>query len=102
MFEQLLKTAMESGGEVIIETKYYCECVKGKVLSLDNDHVSIFHSGTDGGMLWVFGLKDIACCGLVLELPQSLSQLSLFQDASLQQITESLQAPCQHHQTEGD
>jgi hypothetical protein len=77
MFDRLLKTALDTGAEVIVETKYECNGVKGRVLDFDGQHFSIFHSGTDGGMLWVFRLVDVAYCGLVLELPSSLSELAL-------------------------
>jgi hypothetical protein len=75
MFGKLLKTAMDAGTEVIVETKYYGDGVKGRVLDFDGTHFTVFHNGSGGGMLWAFRLEDVACCGLVVELPTSLSSL---------------------------
>jgi hypothetical protein len=76
MFDRLLQTALDTGGEVIVQTRYDCDGVKGRVLDFDGKHFSVFHSGTGGGMLWVFRLIDVAYCGLVLELPTPLKELS--------------------------
>jgi hypothetical protein len=76
MFDRILRTAMESGGEVIVETKYACDGLKGKVLDFDGTHFTLFHNGTGGGMLWVVRVEDIACCGLVVDVPSALSELA--------------------------
>jgi hypothetical protein len=103
MFDRLLKTALDSGGEVIVETKYYCDGVKGRVLDFDGTHFTVFHSGTAGGMLWAFRIEDVAHCGLVLELPHSLSELS--DGTVLSNMLEETIEPthqCPYRQDEGE
>ncbi len=70
MFDHILRTAHESGGEVLVQLKSNCcEQYKGRILNLDSKHFTLFHSGPGGGVLWAFKRKDIAYCGLVVELP---------------------------------
>ncbi|WP_373533410.1 hypothetical protein [Vampirovibrio sp.] len=77
MFEPTLKSAYESGAEVIVQLKHYCcEQYKGRILELSDNTFNLFHSGPDGGMLWTFQLKDIAFCGLVVELPNLAEEAS--------------------------
>lgn len=71
MFDHILKTAHESGGEVLVQLKSNCcEQYKGRILNLDSKHFTLFHSGPGGGVLWAFKRKDVAYCGLVVELPE--------------------------------
>ncbi len=74
MFERVLKTAFESGGDVLVQLQ--SERYKGRVLELSDEYFTLFHSGTGGGVLWVFRLADIAYCGLVVELPSDVARLS--------------------------
>lgn len=38
-------------------------------MELDTDYFSLFHSGTSGGVYWVFQLADVAFIGLVVDPP---------------------------------
>lgn len=70
MFGKILETAYESGAEVIVQLKEFCcDQYKGRVLDLNNEFFSIFHSGSGGGVHWAFKRDDIAFIGLVVELP---------------------------------
>jgi hypothetical protein len=102
MFDKILKAAMESSGEVIVETKYACDGVKGRILDFDGSYFTVFHNGPGGGMLWAFKLEDIAYCGLVVELPTSLTELSEPDPAKeIKPSIESLRS-CSHRQEEGE
>lgn len=100
MFDKILKTALDSGGEVFVETKYYCDGVKGRVLDFDGAQFTIFHNGPGGGMLWAFRVEDIAYCGLVIELPTSLSELS--EPIGDEKNSPESTSPCPHRQEEGE
>lgn len=68
----ILKSAKESGAGVIVVLKS-CQgdTHQGQILDLNARTFTLFHSGTDGGILWCFELSDIACCGLVVDLPEA-------------------------------
>ncbi|WP_303673444.1 hypothetical protein [Vampirovibrio chlorellavorus] len=69
-FDPLLKTAHDSGAEVMIQLRELCcDPYKGKITTLNADDFTLFHSGTDGGVLWSFLKKDVAFCGLLVERP---------------------------------
>lgn len=71
MFEPILKSAYESGAEIIVQLKHYCcEQYQGRILELSDNTFNLFHSGPGGGMLWTFLIKDIAFCGVVVDLPR--------------------------------
>jgi hypothetical protein len=76
MFTKMLQTALDSGKDIIVETKYYCDGVKGKVLDFDGEYFTLFHNGTGGGMLWAFRVEDVAYCGLLIDVPTALHDLS--------------------------
>ncbi len=85
MFCKILTMALESAGEVIVETKYTGHGVRGRVMDFDGKSFTLFHSGNGGGMLWVFRLDDLAHCGLILDLPsdvQNWSSSSIMQQAA--------------------
>jgi hypothetical protein len=70
-FDPLLKTAHDTGAEVMIQLrKNCCDPFKGKITSLNPHDFTLFHSGTDGGVLWSFLKKDVAYCGLLVERPE--------------------------------
>lgn len=69
-FDPLLKTAHDTGAEVMIQLRELCcDPFKGKITALNPDDFTLFHSGTDGGVLWSFLKKDVAFCGLLVERP---------------------------------
>lgn len=73
MFNKILDTAHQSGAEVLVHLKdFCCEPFKGRVLEMDQEYFSLFHSGPGGGVHWAFKLEDVAFCGLVLELPDPI------------------------------
>ncbi|WP_373531919.1 hypothetical protein [Vampirovibrio sp.] len=69
-FDPLLKTAYDNGAEIMIQLKDFCgNPYQGKVLALNEDAFTLFHSGLGGGVLWSFAKADVAFCGLIVELP---------------------------------
>jgi len=71
MFNKILQTAHETGAEILLQLKdFCCEQYKGRVLELDEEYFSLFHSGPGGGVHWVFKRADIAFVGLIVELPE--------------------------------
>jgi hypothetical protein len=70
MFQSLLKSARDSGSEVIVSFRIPCsDSFQGKIMDVHDDHFTLFHSGHGGGVLWTFAIADIAHCGLILDLP---------------------------------
>jgi hypothetical protein len=70
MFQSLLKSARDSGNEVIVSFRIPCsDSFPGKIMDVHDDHFTLFHSGHGGGVLWTFAIADIAHCGLILDLP---------------------------------
>ncbi len=70
MFDKILKTAQETGADVIMLLKnLYYDQYKGKIIDVDQEYFSLFHSGPGGGVHWVFKRNDIASIGLVVSLP---------------------------------
>lgn len=70
MLKTLLANAHHSGSEVLITLKTPPQDqFKGRIFELTDTALTLFHSGTGGGVLWAFELQDIAYGGLVVELP---------------------------------
>ncbi|MEM0952475.1 MAG: hypothetical protein AAGI66_10105 [Cyanobacteria bacterium P01_H01_bin.74] len=70
MFDKILKTAHETGAEVMVQLKDFCyDQYKGRILEVSPDYFSLFHSGPGGGVHWAFKREDIAFIGLIVELP---------------------------------
>ncbi|MEB3245812.1 MAG: hypothetical protein VKJ06_07505 [Vampirovibrionales bacterium] len=78
MFDKLLKNALDTGAEVIVETRFCGDALRGRVLDFDGEGFTIFHSGTGGGVLWAFKLADVAYCGLIVERPELPEVLDAF------------------------
>lgn len=71
MFQSLLRSARDSGNEVIVSFRIPCsDSFQGKIMDVHDEHFTLFHSGHGGGVLWTFAIADIAHCGLILDLPQ--------------------------------
>lgn len=76
MYKKLLQTTMDSGNEMIVSLKNVaCDTFQGRILDVSDDCFSMFHSGPEGGILWLFKIEDIHHCGLVVDLPTALSSL---------------------------
>ena len=83
MFTKILETAHESGAEVLVQLKGFCyDQYKGRVLELDKEYFSLFHSGNGGGVHWAFKREDIAFVGLIIELPDLEQNVSKAQNTS--------------------
>lgn len=74
MFERFLRTAFESGGDVLVQLQ--SERYQGRILEIGDGHFTLFHSGVGGGVLWMFRLADVAYCGLAVERPSDVARLS--------------------------
>lgn len=75
MFNELLQTAYDTGGDVMVQLRESCcsEQYRGRVVALDEGYFSLLHSGPRGGVRWAFRREDIAFCGLVLAVPNPFS-----------------------------
>lgn len=69
MIVETLKTAMDESCEVIILNKSNYEPLQGKILEINECFCKLFHSGRDGGILWVIKLEEVSSCGLILDVP---------------------------------
>lgn len=69
MFETLLKSALETGGEIFVYLKGFNNPFRGRVMDLDNDHFTLFQNGRHGTVLWAFRLPDVTSCGLLVGPP---------------------------------
>ena len=68
-----MKSAWESGAEVIINLRYECDTYIGRIQDVDKEHFTLFQSGTKGGVLWVFLLENVVSCGLRVKPPHDES-----------------------------
>jgi hypothetical protein len=104
MFDVMLKTAFENGNELIVQMKG-CgpDPFKGKILDLNANFFTLFHSANDGGVLWAFKQEDIGCIGLLVETPLGLNDLDLDSETRSPRFTPDSSSvallekpPCKH------
>lgn len=70
MFDKILETAHDTGAEVMVQLN--CsgyEQYVGRVLELEQEYFSLFHSGYGGGVHWAFKRSDISFIGLIVDPP---------------------------------
>jgi hypothetical protein len=71
MFEKLLKSAFDSGGEVFVYMNGFNHPLRGRVQDMDGDYFTLFQNGRSGTILWAFRLHDMLSCGLLVGPPVS-------------------------------
>jgi hypothetical protein len=70
MFDRMIQSSWETGGEIMVQLKTHPDDrFKGKVLEIDAEFFTLFHSGDGCGVHWAFKREDVAFCGLVVALP---------------------------------
>ena len=69
MFEMLLKSAFEAGGEVFVYMHGFTNPLRGRVQDLNNEFFTFFQSGKQGNVLWAFRISDMISCGLLVGPP---------------------------------
>lgn len=69
MFERLLQSAFDGGGEVFVYMKGFNSPLRGRIQELENGFFTLFQDGRLGTVLWAFRLKDILSCGLLVGPP---------------------------------
>jgi len=69
MFEKLLKSAFDSGGEVFVFVKGFSNPLRGRVQDIEGSYFSFFQNGKNGTVLWAFRMKDVISCGLLVGPP---------------------------------
>ncbi|MBY0449447.1 MAG: hypothetical protein K2X01_02320 [Cyanobacteria bacterium] len=78
LIQHLLHQAFESGKELLVQLKTPgTDLYQGKILDLQEDSFTLFHSGRDGGVLWAFNRSDVDHCGLIIDLPDDLKEINL-------------------------
>jgi len=69
MFEKMLKSAFDDGGEVFVFIKGFNNPLRGRIQDMDGDYFSFFQNGKNGTILWAFRKKDVLSCGLLVGPP---------------------------------
>ncbi len=69
MFEMLLKSAFDAGGEVFVFMNGFTTPLKGRVQDMNNDYFTFFQNGKQGNVLWAFRMSDVISCGLLVGPP---------------------------------
>lgn len=69
MFEKLLKSAFDSGGDVFVYMNGFNNPLRGRVQDIDGDYFTFFQNGKAGTVLWAFRISDILSCGLLVGPP---------------------------------
>jgi hypothetical protein len=69
MFEKLLNSAFEAGGEVFVYMNGFNNPLKGRVQDIDGEYFTFFQSGKAGTILWAFRMSDVLSCGLLVGPP---------------------------------
>jgi hypothetical protein len=69
MFEKLLKSAFDAGGEVFIYMNGFPNPLRGRVQDMGDDYFTFFQNGRSGTILWAFRLEDVLSCGLIVGPP---------------------------------
>lgn len=76
MFEMLLKSAFEAGGEVFVYMNGFSNPLRGRVQDLNSDFFTFFQSGKQGNVLWAFRISDMISCGLLVGPPGEILEFS--------------------------
>lgn len=69
MFEKLLKSAFDAGGEVFVYMNGFNNPLRGRVQDMDGEYFTLFQNGRFGTILWAFRLNDVISCGLLVGAP---------------------------------
>ncbi len=69
MFESLLKSAFDAGGDIFVYINGFNNPLRGRVQDLNETHFTLFQNGRCGTVLWAFRLTDLISCGLLVGPP---------------------------------
>ncbi len=69
MFDQLLASAFDSGGEVFVYMKGFSSPLRGRIQDIQDEFFTLFQNGKFGTILWAFRFSDILSCGLLVGPP---------------------------------
>lgn len=69
MFDQLLASAFDSGGEVFVYMKGFNSPLRGRIQDINGEFFTLFQNGKFGTILWAFRFSDIISCGLLVGPP---------------------------------
>lgn len=69
MFEKLLKSAFDAGGEVFVYINGFNNPLRGRIQDIDGEFFTFFQSGKNGTILWAFRMSDVLSCGLLVGPP---------------------------------
>lgn len=80
MFEKLLKSAFDSGGEVFVYMNGFNNPLRGRVQDMDDGFFTLFQNGKFGTILWAFRMSDVLSCGLLVGPPISGDDVVMVDD----------------------
>jgi hypothetical protein len=69
MFEMLLKSAFEAGGDVFVYMNGFSSPLRGRIQDINQEFFTFFQSGKQGNVLWAFRMSDMISCGLLVGPP---------------------------------
>lgn len=69
MFEQLLASAFDAGGEVFVYMKGFSNPLRGRIQDINGEYFTLFQNGKFGTILWAFRFSDVLSCGLLVGPP---------------------------------
>lgn len=69
MFEQLLRSAFDGGGDVFVYMNGFKSPLRGRIQDIGPEYFTLFQSGKFGTVLWAFRLSDVLSCGLLVGPP---------------------------------
>lgn len=75
MFETLLKSAFESGGDIFVYMNGFSSPLRGRVQDFSADYFTFFQTGKQGNVLWAFRMSDVISCGLLVGTPGEIAEV---------------------------
>lgn len=87
MFEKLLKSAFDAGGEAFVYMNGFNNPLRGRIQDIDGEYFTFFQSGKNGTILWAFRMSDVLSCGLLVGPP---IQDAMITDESVEEEAEGI------------
>jgi hypothetical protein len=69
MFEMLLKSAFEAGGDIFVYMQGFSSPLRGRIQDINEEFFTFFQVGKQSNVLWAFRMSDMISCGLLVGPP---------------------------------
>ncbi len=69
MFDKLLQSAFNTGGEVFVYLSGFSSPFRGRITDINDECFSLFQNGRYGTVIWAFRKVDLISCGLLVGPP---------------------------------